>query len=140
MLVEDHAAVRASVAQRINDEPDMTVCGEAATAAEARDQVANVRPDLVVLDITLDDANGLDLIGSLTVQLPTLIVLVLSMHAEEVYAERALRAGAHGYLMKKDAARQLIPAMRCIARGDVYSSAEMRGRLQSALTEQGPLA
>jgi DNA-binding NarL/FixJ family response regulator len=140
LVVDDHPAVRVSLAQLINDEPDMAVCAAAATPAEALDQVPKVHPDLAVVDLSLGESSGLDLIETLRVSYPALRILVLSMHDEELFAERALRAGAQGYLMKGDAARHLLSAVRRVARGGVYLSARVSERIRPALPSRSPLA
>lgn len=121
-LVEDHPLFRERVAQLINGEPDLEVCGEADSAGEALEQIGADRPDLVVLDITLKDSSGLTVLKSLKAQGSSLPVLVLSMHDEATYAARSIRAGARGYITKQRAAAEVLAAMRTVLAGDVYLS------------------
>lgn len=138
LVVDDHAAVRASLAQLINEEPDMTLCAATATAADAVVQVIETHPDVALVDLSLGGTSGFVLIEALRAARLTVPVLVLSMHDEEVFAERALRAGAQGYLMKKDAARHLLPAVRCVARGSTYLSARMIERIRPEQARSSP--
>ncbi len=123
LLVDDHPVVREGLARRINQESDLEVCGEAASASEARRAVARLHPDLVVLDLSLSDGLALNLIRDLTSLKPGILVLVFTMHDETVYAERALRAGARGYVMKQESPECLLAALRAVLRGD-YSVSE----------------
>ena len=129
LIVDDHPVVREGLARRIDRQGDMAVCGEAETAAEALKAVAALRPDLVVVDLTLKDKSGLELIKDLRLRHPETPVLVLSMHDETLYAERALRAGARGYIMKQEAADHIIGAIRRVLGGEVYLSDRMASRL-----------
>jgi DNA-binding NarL/FixJ family response regulator len=132
-LVEDHPITRAGLCAIINREADLTVCGETEDAASAIDLIPRLCPELVITDIALKTGNGVELIKNILALLPNLAILVMSMHDERVYAERVLRAGAKGYLMKKEATDNLIPAMRSILGGDIYLSDQMREKLLSGI-------
>src|SRR5688572_14482323 len=114
LIVDDHPIVRERLAELIHQEPDLLVCGEAEDSNEAINAVRDLRPDLAIVDITLKDTFGIELIKHLKEIMPKLPVLVLSMHDESLYGERALRAGAKGYLTKQDATKKVIPAIRRI--------------------------
>lgn len=131
LVVDDHPVVRQGLALLINHEPDLVVCGEAATAAEALKAVADTRPDVAIVDLSLKGTSGLDLIKDIKVRHPGLPVLVLSMSDENVYAERALRAGARGYMMKEEATEKVLTALRRVLGGAVYLSDAMASRLLS---------
>lgn len=132
-LVEDHPVTRDGFTQLLNFQPDLLVCGEAATAAEARRRIPEAKPDLVIVDISLAEGNGLDLIKDLAATLPDLPTLVLSTHDEKLYAERSLRAGARGYVMKLRPTEQVLAAIRTVLRGEVCVSEDMRSRLLGSL-------
>lgn len=121
--------IRERLAELINREQDLCVCGEAEDARQAIKLVQSLKPDLAIVDITLKDTFGLELIKDLKARHSQLPVLVLSMHDEAMYAERSLRAGARGYLNKQEASRNIIAAVRKILRGDVYVSEQMSARL-----------
>ncbi len=129
LLVDDHPIVRQGLAQLINQEPDMTVCAHAEDAASAFHAIAVYRPDIVVLDISLNGPDGLSVLKELRMNDPALPVLVLSMHEESLYAERALRAGANGYIMKQEATERVLEAIRRIRGGEVYVSDGIAKRL-----------
>lgn len=121
-LVDDHPLVRTGIAQLINKEPDMQVCGEAEDAPEALRGLSATNPDLVTVDISLRGYNGIELIKNIKSLHPQLPILVLSMHEEGVYAQRALRAGALAYVMKQEAPDKVLLAIRRILKGDIYVS------------------
>ena len=121
-LVDDHPIVRQGLALFIDREPDLMVCGEADGATSALQAIRDTMPDFIVLDISLDGPDGLELLKVLRAEHPNLPVLILSMHDESAYAERALRAGANGYIMKQEATEKVLTAIRHILRGDVYLS------------------
>lgn len=123
LLVDDHPIFRKGIAMLIEHEPDIIICAEAETAAQALGLVERLELDLVIADISLQDTNGIELVKSLRVLRPHLPVLVLSMHDESLYAERALRAGARGYLMKQAPPDQVVAAIRQVLRGELYLSA-----------------
>jgi DNA-binding NarL/FixJ family response regulator len=129
LIVDDHPAVREALALRIGRQPDLAVCGEAADVGEALRLAADARPDVAVIDISLRTGNGLDLIKRLRGHYPDVRVLVWSMHAESLYAERALRAGALGYVNKDQATDTIVEAIRRVREGKVYLSEAAAERL-----------
>lgn len=139
LLVDDHPFVRQGIASSLEDIPDIELLGEADSCDAAMDLVTRERPDVVVTDLSLPDKSGLELVRALLVEHPTLPILVLSMHEEDIYAERCLRAGAKGYLMKSHGPESLITAIRTVARGRVYVSPELAQRLVSILTSPTPV-
>ena len=128
-LVEDHPVTRQGFAQLINFEPDLQVCGEAGSAARALAEIPAAKPNLVVVDISLEGTSGIELIKDIAARHAALPVLVLSTHDETLYAERALRAGAKGYVMKHQPTAEVIAAIRKVLRGGVYLSEQMQSRL-----------
>jgi DNA-binding NarL/FixJ family response regulator len=132
LLVDDHPVVRQGLALLVGREPDLLVCGEADGAHTAFHAIENLQPDIVVLDISLAGPDGLDILKEIRIRSGSLPVLILSMHDESIYAERALRAGANGYIMKQEATEKVLVAIRKILRGDVYLSE----RLTSAMLNQ----
>jgi DNA-binding NarL/FixJ family response regulator len=133
LLVEDHPVVRHGLASLINDEEDLVVCGESASVAETMPLVRKLKPDVVVIDLTLGDGDGLDLIKQIHESDPKLPLLVLSMHDEAVYAERALRAGALGYVMKKEATDRMMTGIRRVLAGELCVSERMAARMVKKL-------
>ncbi len=129
ILVDDHPVMRHGLAQLIHSEAGLQVCGQAGSAAEALGLIASLRSDLVVVDLTLPDKNGLELIKDIQSFHPGTICIVLSMHDETVFAERSLRAGARGYVMKEAAAENLIGAIRKVLAGGVYVSENVAGKM-----------
>ena len=129
LLVDDHPIVRQGLTQLINREPDLTVCGDAEDASSALFAIAAHRPDIVILDISLNGPDGLSVLKDIRTNYAALPVLVLSMHDEALYAERALRAGANGYIMKQEATERVLEAIRRIRGGDVYVSDRIASRL-----------
>lgn len=121
-LVDDHQLLRQGLVQLVNEQADLEICGEAEDYAGAITGIEATKPDLAVIDISLRDQNGLELIKDLRVRFPRLLTLVLSMHDESVYAERALRAGARGYIMKREASIKVLDAARHVLNGGVYAS------------------
>jgi DNA-binding NarL/FixJ family response regulator len=136
-LVDDHAIVRNGLAELINQAPDLVVCGEAASAEEALAKIDAAPPDVAIVDLTLGDMSGLELLKTLKARHPSLPVLVLSMHDESYYAERCLRAGARGYIMKKEAIEQVEHAVRQVLEGKVYVSPRMSEEFLQAVTRSG---
>jgi len=121
LIVDDHPLTRHGLAQLINREPDLMVCGEAGSAAQALAAIPSLRPDLLLADLTMPGKSGLDFLKDLKIRYPEVIVLVLSMHDETMYAERVLRAGARGYVMKSQGGEKVLEAIRQVLRGKVYS-------------------
>ena len=111
-LVDDHPLVREWLTNLINQQPGLRVCGEAESGPQARERILALKPDVAVVDISLKDSSGIELIKDLKQSCPGVAVLVLSMHEESHYAERALRAGARGYLMKRETTKKVIAAIR----------------------------
>lgn len=126
LLVDDYAIVRDGLTQLLQGEPDLTVCAEAASAEQALDVAAQTQPDLAIVDISLGGANGIELIKNLKTLQPDLRILVLSMHDESHFAERALRAGASGYVMKREARDRIMEAIRTVCAGNIYVSDRLR--------------
>lgn len=134
LLVDDHPIMRHGLAQLIRAEEGLDVCGDAGTAATGLRAVGDCKPDLVVVDLTLPDKNGLELLKDIQALHPGTLCIVLSMHDESVYAERALRAGARGYVMKEAAADHLVEAIRRVLGGGIYVSNAMASRMLEGMT------
>jgi len=140
LVVDDHPIVRQGLALLINREPDLLVCGEAEEASGAMHVLASAKPDVLILDISLNGPDGLDLLKNIRITHPTLPVLILSMHDESIYAERALRAGANGYIMKQEATERVLVALRRILNGEIYLSDRIGNRmLKHYITGSGTL-
>lgn len=129
LVVDDHPIVRQGLALMINREPDLVVCGEAEDAMAAMHVLASARPDFVIVDISLNGPDGIELLKNLRTTHPVLPVLILSMHDESIYAERALRAGANGYIMKQEATEKVLVAVRRILSGEIYVSDRIGNRM-----------
>ena len=121
-IVDDHPLVRDGLATLINQQPDLTVCGQAEDAAQALAGIGASRAQLALIDISLKTASGLELVKDLKVHHPEVALIVLSMHDEMLYAERAIRAGARGYVMKRESTKEVLTAIRRVLQGDVYVS------------------
>jgi DNA-binding NarL/FixJ family response regulator len=121
-LVDDHPLVREWMTNLINQQPDLAVCGESENGPQAFQAIVAKKPDVAIVDILLKDSSGIELIKSLTESCPEVAVLVLSMHDETHYAERALRAGAKGYVMKRETTKKVIDAIRRVLEGKLYIS------------------
>jgi len=121
-LVDDHPLVREGLANLINRQDDLCVCGEAEDSAEAISGIAERRPDVALIDISLKTESGLELIKNLESQFPLVALIVLSMHDEALYAERVLRAGARGYVMKRETTKNVLASIRRVLEGGVYVS------------------
>jgi DNA-binding NarL/FixJ family response regulator len=128
-VVEDHPVMRQGYGAVIGQEMDLEICGEAGSAGAARQDIPDVDPDLVVVDLSLEGGSGLELIKDLQAHWPDLPILVVSMHDESLYAERVLQAGARGYLMKSEADTKVVEAIRKILSGGVYLSEDMNAHL-----------
>jgi DNA-binding NarL/FixJ family response regulator len=137
LIVDDHPIVRQGLAQLIDQERDLQVCGQAQDAHEAMQAIRTLSPDMVIVDISLKDTSGMELIKDLKVRYPDLPVLTLSMHDEAVYGERALRAGAKGYIMKQEATEKVVTAIRRVLAGEVYVSDDMAAKMVSKLVGGG---
>jgi DNA-binding NarL/FixJ family response regulator len=121
-LVDDHPLVREWLTNLIHQQPDLAVCGESADAPHALQEISATRPEVAIVDISLKHGSGIELIKNLKVMQPGVAVIVLSMHDERLYAERALRAGARGYIMKSETAKKVILAVRQVLAGKIYMS------------------
>ena len=121
-IVDDHPLVREGLANLINQQEDLTVCGQAEDAAQALAGIGASRAELALIDISLKTASGLELVKDLKLHFPNVALIVLSMHDELLYAERALRAGAKGYVMKRETTKDVLTAIRRVLQGDVYVS------------------
>ena len=144
LIVDDHPIIREGMAHLLNLQGDLQVCCTAGSAEEALTAMAS-QPDMAILDISLQSDSGLDLVKTLRRRYPNLAILVLSMHDESLFAERALRAGANGYLMKLEATEHVVSAIREVLAGNIYLSAAMHEKLARALagprkTPAGPIA
>jgi DNA-binding NarL/FixJ family response regulator len=124
-IVDDHPMMRQGLVQLIGAESDLSICGEAENAGSALDVIDSLKPDLVLADISLPGKNGLELIKDFHALLPGLPVLVISMHDESLYAERVLRAGGRGYIMKQEGGKKLMQAIRQVLAGKIYVSEKM---------------
>jgi DNA-binding NarL/FixJ family response regulator len=129
LIVDDHPAVRQGVIAIVSHEPDLLICGEAGDAPDAMQQIPALMPDVAVIDISLKSSNGIDLAKRIKAEYPAVRMLVWSMFPDTLYAMRALRAGALGYLNKSDSTEQLVEAIRTVAQGDVYLTKETSQRL-----------
>jgi len=127
--VDDHPVLRRGLAQLINQDPRLVVCGEADDAPKAIRAIETLLPDFVIIDIALKHGNGLELLKTIKPHFPALPVLVLSMHDELLYAERALRAGALGYLMKDESPERVLLAIERILSGEIFLSDRMKSRM-----------
>jgi len=129
LIVDDHPMMRQGLSQLICSEPDLAVCCEADTAGQALEAVGQHKPDLALVDISLPDKNGLELIKDIHAMYPALPLLVVSMHDESLYAERVLRAGGRGYVMKQTGGKVLMQAIRQVLAGQIYVSEKMSARI-----------
>jgi DNA-binding NarL/FixJ family response regulator len=128
-IVDDHPIVREGLTAIINHEKDFEMCGEADEAREAFKAISGLKPDVVIVDITLKNSDGIELTKNLKARYPTLPVIVLSIHEESTYAERVLRAGAQGYLMKEVVSQNIVGAIHTVLSGEIYVSNTMGKKL-----------
>src|ERR1017187_10030422 len=135
LLVDDHPLVREGVANLINQQPDLEVCGEAGNEPQALELIGATRPDVAVVDISLENGSGIELIKSIKANHPSVAMLALSMHDESLYAERVLRAGARGYLMKREAAKKVIHGIRAVLAGQLYVSEKIAAMMAEKFVE-----
>jgi DNA-binding NarL/FixJ family response regulator len=138
VLVEDHPMFRERLAQVINKDLEMEVCGEADNIQSALKLIETTKPDIAIVDLTLRGSGGLDLIKTLKSRGLDTPVLVLSMHAEALYADRAIQAGARGYITKDEDSSQLMNAIRKVLAGEVYLSTQMTDRVLKKFSDTGP--
>jgi DNA-binding NarL/FixJ family response regulator len=136
LLIDDHPLVRERLAEIINREADLTVCGEAEDRHEAIAAIPTKRPDLAIVDLTLKNSDGLELIKDIRVRWPKVRMLVVSMHDESLYAERAIRAGALGYITKQEATRKILVAIRRVLAGSIYLNEKIACHIISRLTSR----
>ena len=129
LLVDDHPLLRSGLALTLADEPDFEVVGQAADAEEALEVVGRLAPDLVVVDLSLPGMGGLELVKHLQTMAPDAKALVVSRHDESLYAERAVRAGAKGYVSKLEAGEKIVEAVRTVLRGGIYLSEEVKDKM-----------
>ncbi len=137
-VLDDHPLVRHGIARLIDQEPDLTVCGEADAASSAFSQVQRLKPDLLLTDLTLKAGSGLELIKNIKAVMPELPVLVVSMHDDQLYAERVLRAGAMGYVSKNEVGSYLVTALRRVLDGEMFVSDSVKNRIVNRLVGTGP--
>jgi DNA-binding NarL/FixJ family response regulator len=133
-IVDDHPLVREGLTNLVNSQSDLIVCGEAKDSAEAIAGITKARPDVAIIDISLTNESGLELIKHLVRQFPQVALIVLSMHDEALYAERALRAGARGYVMKHETSKSVLASIRQVLAGGVYVSERIVNRMALRLT------
>jgi len=139
LLVDDHPIVREGLSQFINHEPGLSVCGMAGDAAEAMEQIQKTAPDLVVADLSLSGKPGLEFVKDVSSHYPSLPILVLSIHDESLWAERVLRAGAEGYIMKSQATQKIVAAIRHILSGSIWVSEQVNATLlQKQISHRKP--
>lgn len=139
-VVDDHPLLRQGLALLINQQQDMEVCGEAEEANAAMQAIGRKKPDILIVDISLNGPDGLDLLKNIRASYPDLPVLILSMHDEAIYAERALRARANGYIMKQEATEKVLVAVRRILNGEMYLSDRMANKMLQQYIGGSPAA
>jgi DNA-binding NarL/FixJ family response regulator len=140
LLVDDHPLVREWLANLINEQRDLHVCGEASNAPQAFEMISVEKPDIVIVDISLEDGSGIELIKSVKANHLGVAMIVLSMHDESLYAERALRAGARGYIMKREATKKILQAIRSVLEGKLYISDKISDAMAEKFVEGRPVA
>lgn len=138
LLVDDHPLLRRGIGQLVNQQPDLFVCGEAENRAEAMSVAEKTKPQLAVVDLSLKEEQGLELIKDFKARFPNLLILVLSMHDEQFYAERVLRAGARGYIMKREASEKVLEAIRHVLGGGVFVSGAIAQSILDKLSGRSP--
>ena len=129
LIVDDHPIVRRGMAELLSDSPDLQVCGSAEDACEAMEKIRSLKPDLVIVDLSLKETSGLELIKEARCEHPSVKILVSSVHDEFLFAERSLRAGATGYINKQEPTERILDAIRSVARGTIFLSDRMSDRL-----------
>jgi DNA-binding NarL/FixJ family response regulator len=137
-LVDDHPLLREGLAGLINRLPDIKICGEAETAGEALDGISKTKADAAIVDLSLKEGSGIELIKAIRARSPGTAVLVLSMHDERRYAERCIRAGARGYVMKAELATRVVDALRDILAGRIHISEQMRAAFVERFVDGTP--
>jgi DNA-binding NarL/FixJ family response regulator len=134
-LVDDHPLVREGLVNLIAQHSDLEVCGEAGNEPQALELIGTVQPSVAIVDISLENGSGIELLKSIKAIYPAVKTLVLSMHDESLYAERALRAGARGYIMKREAAKKIIEGIRCVLSGKLYVSEKIAAMMAEKFVE-----
>jgi DNA-binding NarL/FixJ family response regulator len=134
LLVDDHPLIRQAVRESLEQEPDLAVCGEAADALETLALIPSLRPALVLLDLSLGESNGMDLIPQILALDPATRVLILSMHDEALYAERAIHAGARGYVNKRETPDTIVSAIRAVLAGRIFLNPAIMSRIVASST------
>ena len=129
LVVDDHPIVRQGLSLLMDRQPDLIVCGEAGDMPAAMKAIAALKPDILILDISLEGTDGIEVLKNVRLTHPKLPILVLSMHDESLYAERALRAGANGYVMKQEPTEKVLDAVRRLLRGEVYVSGRIASKI-----------
>ncbi len=137
LVVDDHPIVRQGLSELLNREDDLIVCGQAEDAHQAMQAIKDLKPQLIIVDISLKETSGMELIKDIKARYPSLLVLALSMHDESIYAERVLRAGAEGYIMKGQATENIVMAIRKILNGQIYLSEKMAPKMVRRLVRPG---
>jgi DNA-binding NarL/FixJ family response regulator len=135
LIVDDHPLVREWLANLINEQPDLHVCGEAANAPQAFESISANRPAIVIVDLALEGGSGIELIKNIRAAHPNVATIVLSMHDESLYAERALRAGARGYIMKREATKKILQGIRSVLAGKLFISDKISGAMAEKFVE-----
>ena len=139
-LVDDHPLVRDGLANLLDAQDDLMVCGEAEDSIQAINRIRKARPHVALIDISLKNESGLELLKQLRSQFPHVALIVLSMHDEALYAERALRAGARGYVMKREASKNVLASIRRVLEGGVYVSGRVTSKMAKVLSSSGETA
>jgi DNA-binding NarL/FixJ family response regulator len=137
LIVDDHPVVRQGIKLMIEAEPDLTICGEAQTEQQARKLVRELKPDALLVDLSLSEGDGFNVVRDVHAHFPAIRVLVLSMHDEAIYAERLLAEGASGYIMKQAATDQLVTALRTVLRGERFVSDSLKRSLEARHVADG---
>lgn len=140
LLVDDHPMVRRGIAELVNSESDLEVCGEAGDMQEAMAQAGKSKPNMIIVDVSLNGNNGIELMKNLSSRWPTIPILAYSMHDESIYAERSLRAGAKGYVMKQSSPEVLLQAIRLVLHGKVFLSEAMSEKILGRMVRAGTTA
>jgi DNA-binding NarL/FixJ family response regulator len=138
LIVDDHPMLREGLATLLGTQPDIDVCGEAENAAQALDLIASLQPHIVLADITLPGKSGLELIKDIAAMYPDVATIAVSMHDESIYAERVLRAGARGYVMKKEGGKRILEAIRKVRAGEVAVSEKMSAQILRTFSGRHP--
>jgi DNA-binding NarL/FixJ family response regulator len=140
-IVDDHPLVREGLTNLINGQDDLIICGEAKNSAQALDGIMKADPDVALIDISLENESGLELVKQLGSQFPQVALIVLSMHDETLFAERVLRAGARGYVMKHETSKSVLASIRRVLEGGVYVSERIVNRMvRRVVSARGPVA